>query len=172
MKLIRALIGIVIALFLGVLIMGLLFPSITYNTETKVDTPAEFAFAVFTDSSHIREWQPNIVEFKHISGPHNAVGGIYRIIAEDDGERFEMQEEITGFRLDEFFSNTISNDVMDVYTEVSFKWMKNKTVITARTTVVGKSIWWRALFPFYRTYLSARAQEDYNRLREVIEQHY
>src|SRR5436853_7852331 len=100
----------VIVVLLSFFTLGLLHPTQEYNFSVNVNAPAEKTFAVFNDTSRIREWMPNFRAIENISGNAGQVGSKWKMIFFDHDKEIVMTETVTAFSLNQRFSSNLSND--------------------------------------------------------------
>ncbi len=164
-----------IALFFLLLIasffaVGLLTPSLTYENSVVVDAPVEKAFALFMDTSKMKEWVPGFVSIKADSGALNNPGTILTLILLQDGQQYEMTETITTIKPNEQYAYQLDNTVLRNLVDVRFISKGNQTQITSNNFVTGNSIIWRSVFYFYKKGFYEQGQKTYDDLKKMIEQ--
>ena len=148
---------------------GLLFPDVEYESTIIVDRPVDKSFMVFLDARKMSEWLTGFRRLEPISGMPNIPGSKFRMIMEVNGREVSVTQEVTGFKWNELFAFKLEHDIMTVSSEVTFKSKEMKTEITARNRVYGKNLFWKSMNVFLKKSMSRQAQEDYTKLKEVIE---
>jgi len=170
MKILKYILGIAAILVLAFLTLGLFTPELNYETLTEIDAPLEHAFAVFTDGDRSSEWLVGLKSIENISGQEFEVGSMWRLTFEQDGEVMVMTEEVTAYKENEVFAFTIDSDVLIADVEIRFIPLDStRTKIVATSTSVGKNILWRSMLAIVKSDIIERDQENYNRLKQLIE---
>lgn len=137
--------------------------------KVLVNKPVEHSFQVFNNPNKLKEWITGFKKISHVSGFPNEVGSKWELTVEDDGEEITMIEEITAYELDRLFAFKLDNDVLTTYVEISFEEVSAGTAIVVKSRVIGKNIFFKALFPLYESYFKETTQVDYEKLKNVIE---
>lgn len=149
--------------------VGFFTPDFTYNTLIQVNESKEKSFKVFNDESRMSEWLYGFKSIERISGNPNEPGSRYKLIIEDQGKEFAMTEVMKAFEPDKRLAFLIDNEVMTIDVDIHFRETDTGTEITSSNTVKGKNLFWRSLFPFYKSTFQNKSQEDYLRLKKIIE---
>jgi len=157
---------ILVALFFSI---GLIKPSIQYESKITVDRPVDRAFMVFIDGSKMDQWLTGFKRIELVSGMPNFPGSIFNLILEMNGKEVTLKEEVVDFRWNELFSVRIHHDLMSIENVNQFTPMEMKTEITGTYRVTGKNIFWRSMLVFARGRMEKRARNDFNSLQRVIE---
>ncbi|UCG28186.1 MAG: SRPBCC family protein [Bacteroidales bacterium] len=159
-------IAILVILFFS---LGLLFPKVEYESKVIVDRPVDKSFMVFLDVRKMSQWLTGFKSIELISGMPNMPGSRFLLTMEVNGREVTATEEVTGFRWNEMFAFTLENDIMTVSSEIRFVRQEMKTEITGKNTVHGKNLFWKSLNVLLRNSMSRQSQEDYTKLKKVIE---
>jgi len=149
--------------------IGLIKPSIQYESKIVVDCPVDRAFMVFIDGSKMDQWLTGFKKIELVRGMPNFPGSIFNLILEMNGREVTLKEEVVDFRWNDLFSVRIQHDLMSIENVNQFTPMEMKTEITGTYRVTGKNIFWRSVLVFARGKLKKRAQNDFDSLQKVIE---
>ncbi len=169
MKALKYSLGFLAFLALLFLLIGFIIPTFSYETSVEVASSREHAFTVFIDETRTADWLTGLRSIELISGSPREIGSKYRLVIVDRGEEMVMTEELTAFDENEFYAFKLDNDVMLADAEIRFAGDEAGTRIVSKTAVEGKGIFWRSLLPLFKSMMVKRSQEDYNKLKRVIE---
>jgi len=172
MKLALKYIGIGIAVvILSFIAMGLLHPTIEYETRTEVKAPLKKTFALFNDTTLMKNWMPGFSSITNISGNENEVGSKWKLVLVQKEEVYNMIETITAFENNKRFSYDLDNDIVFNNNDVTFNGDSTKTIVVAKTKVKGKNIFLRSMFVFSKPYFQEQQDLIYSQLKKMVESH-
>ena len=77
-----------------------------YTSEIVVNLPRDRVIELFDDPDNLKEWQPGLQSFEHVSGEQGQPGAKSRLVFNEGGRRIEMIETISRRDLPEEFSGT------------------------------------------------------------------
>ncbi|MEM7654666.1 MAG: SRPBCC family protein [Bacteroidota bacterium] len=150
-------------------LIGILTPRFSY--ECVIETPTEIseAWEVFVDPSLMSEWVEGFQGMELIEGDSMQAGSRYHMLVENQGESFEMLEEVIVADPPERFSFLLENEVMFSKVKITLKRTDYGTRFTALHEIEGKNIFWKSLFPLMKGQFQAQSQEGYLRLKQLME---
>jgi len=169
MKILKYVLGVIAVLAVIFLLIGVFVPTFSYESRVVVEAAREHSFTVFSDANRMGEWISNFESIDLISGNPKQIGGKYRLVITEEDERMVMTETVTAFDENEFYAFKLDNDVMLADVEIRFSGDETSTEIVATTKVDGKGFFWRSLLPLFKSMMTERAQQDYDKLKQVIE---
>jgi len=149
--------------------VGFFMPWVQFEIHVEVDKPVNQTFAVFNDVLRMKDWLHNFKSIETLSGKPNEIGSKYKLVVNDDGKDFEMTEVMTGFRENEYFAFRLENEVLTNDVETRFTWEGQKTEIVTKNKIIGKNIFWKSLFPFFKSTFREHTEGDFIRLKELVE---
>lgn len=149
--------------------LGIIFPSVTYQSKISVNKPAETSFGVFTNAVTLSKWIPGLKSIGWINGYQNEIGSKWKFIVTRFGKDYELIQTLNDFKKNELFISNSDNDRFSNDVEVRFISNGNSTQIIATSELRGKNIFWRAVFFCAQSVLRKQDQEMYDKLKEVIE---
>ncbi len=170
MKILKYVVGVLILLFVGFFLIGLIWPKFTYTSQVIVNASVEKSWAVFTDETKMAEWMPGFKSIENISGEPLQVGSEWKLTVEDQGQIFEMTERVTAVKVQEKYAFWLDNDVLNANVEIYFAAVDSATTeITANTQTIAKGVVWKSMLFLMKGNISEQDQENYNNLKRVIE---
>lgn len=169
MKILKVILGIVVGLVVVFFAVGIFAPSFTYENKVEVNAPVEKAWAIFTDESRMGDWLTGFQSIETINGNPGEVGSKYRMVFVENGEEMVITEEVTAYRENELFAFTLDADPLISDVEVKFTGNDERTEIIATNLVEGKNLVWKSLLRLMKSMLANRGQEQYDKLKEIIE---
>ncbi len=169
MKILKIVLGLVAALLVIFLALGMITPSIEFSNEVEVDKPLQEAWAVYMDESKLTEWLPSIESIELQSGNQNEVGSTYLIKIDHEGQKMEMTEEITALKENELMSMKFSGQGFDQTLDMNFSEKDGKTIISSSGNMTGKGMFMRSIFALNKSAMAKQDLEVLNNLKGVIE---
>ncbi|MFQ5651512.1 MAG: SRPBCC family protein [bacterium] len=169
MRVLRYILGAVAALAVIFVLIGMFVPSFTYENRIEVSKPVEHSFAVFSDPANMSEWLTGFKSMENLTGGPNEVGSTWKLVFVDGDEEIIMTEEVTGFKENELISFTLDNEVLEADIEVHFVRKNGTTGILQSSKVEGKNLFWKSLLFLSKWNMTARGQENYVKLKHLIE---
>ena len=149
--------------------IGLLTPSISYDSTITVNVPVEKAFTLFSDTSKMKDWMPGFVSLKLDSGNTIARGSKMTLILIQEGQEYDMTETMTTFIPNQHYAYLLENAVLHNQVDILFTPIGNSTTIKVNNLVIGNNIIWRSVFYFYKKRLVQLNKEIYSNLKKMIE---
>ena len=161
--------GIIVALAVIFLLIGVFVPTVAYEHKITVNASLEKSFSVFISDSRLGEWLTGFVSLELTGGEPETVGSTYRVVTEENGEEIVMNEVVTAFIKNERFTHTLENDVLMGEIDARFSGDSTGTEIAVMTQFTGKNMLWRSILPLFKSMMIEQAQNDFNKLKEIIE---
>jgi uncharacterized membrane protein len=149
--------------------LGLLFPSHEYTIPVTVNAPVEKTFAVFNDTTKLKEWLTRLKAMENISGKLHEAGSKWKIVFDDHGSEISMTETITAFKENELVSFDIENDFIKSTNEVRFVPKGNATEVIAHVHYSGTGIFQKSILALFSGMVKKQQEESYNLLKQVVE---
>ena len=87
-----------------------------YGIDMEIDVPLDKVIELFDNPDNLKEWQPGLVSFEHLSGTPGEVGAKSKLLYKMGKKDVEMIETITERNLPEMFSGTY--DAKGVHNEI------------------------------------------------------
>lgn len=149
--------------------LGLLLPTVTYESKITVNKSVETSFGTFTNALKLSDWVIGLKGIAWISGNQNEVGSKWKFIVTQNGRDFELIQTLKEFKKNELFVSLADNEWFIDEVEVKFISKGPSTDIIATSHVQGKNIFWRSAFVVAQPLLRINDHAMYDKLKEVIE---
>ena len=160
---------VILLILIGFFTLGLVKPTVQYESKIVVDQPVDKAFMVFLDVSKMGEWLTGFKKIEIVKGMPNIPGSIFNLTMEINGKEITVTEEVTDFRWNDHFSFILNHDIMSVECENKFIARDMKTEISCTYVVTGKNLFWRSIDVLMKGKMEKQAQDDFDKLKKVIE---
>ena len=171
MQAVKLIVSLLLGLAIAFLLIGVFIPEVEFNSSIDVNAPVDQAFAVYTDESRMGEWLTDFVSIENISGAPLEVGSRWRLVFKGEyGEDIEMIEEVTDYEALRHFGFVLEND--DVLVNSHTRFFSDGgggTRIEGSSSLKGKTWYMRSLLPLFKGQTQQRQDQDFERLRELIE---
>lgn len=159
----------IVGLFAGFFLIGVISPTVTYESEVLVNKPVTESWSVFTDSTRMGEWLEGYKDQEQISGESNSVGSKYKMTFLQNGEEIILTEEITAYEELERFNFILEADALSSEVAISFSEESGRTRIHATSLVKGKNPIYRSMFALMKGTFAEQDQTAYDNLKLAIE---
>ena len=159
----------ILILIIVFFLLGIIFPTITYESKVTVNKPVETSFGVFVSPLKLSDWVIGLKGIGLISGIPSTVGSKWKFIIERNGKDYELIQTMGELKVNELFVTHADNELFTDDVEVKFISKGNSTEIIATSHMSGKNIFWRSVFVCAKFYLNSDDQKMYDKLKEVIE---
>lgn len=170
-KILFTLLGIIGALIIGFIAIGLIKPTYEGGITVTVNAPVATTFAVFNDTASMRKWMDNFKRIENISGDQNQVGSKWKLVYDENGRDLVMTETITAFEQDKLFAFDMEDEYYKMHIEIRFEEKDGKTIITQVDKGEGKNIPARSMVAIMGSLglMQKQQQGMYNKLKDLIE---
>ncbi len=150
MKAIKIIVVIITILTVGFFVTGLLVKETTYTTQVKIGKPLEETFTVFTNTSQLKEWIPELISIETIDEKEGKVGSTYKMIVDNNGEELEITEKILAYIPNEKI--TFYFDAGDMLKTDDYQFISegNETAIIRSTSSKSNSYIMSCIFPYFK----------------------
>lgn len=149
--------------------LGIIFPDHEYVITTTINAPVEKTFAVFNDTTRMKEWMLNFRSIENISGKPNEPGSKWKLTFFDHGREVVMTETMTAFEPNKVFAFDIENDVIYSRNDIRFVARNNQTDIITSVKYHGNNFFWRSMFVFFKSSIKDAQTGSYNLLKNLVE---
>ena len=170
MKILKYIAIIIAVLIVGFLLLGLLKPEVSYDSEIVVNKPLAEAWAVTQDEAKMAEWLPGFQKVERVSGTPGTVGAVSDVYFVTDREEMVIRETITKIVPNETIEMTFTSDFMDMDYKLNMEPMDGKTKITSNTTTVGNGILAKSMMALAGSSIKAQEETNLENLKKAIEQ--
>ncbi len=153
----------------GFVYLGYSAPELSYRTQIDVKAPVEVAFAGFTDSARMGEWKSDFISIQLLRGEPNQVGSVYRLTLKQADRNAIVTRELVAFRQNERVAYDLEHGTYSAAVEVLFEPTGTGTFMTIYNTVRGDGLFWRAALQLGKNRMMERQQQDYQRLKALLE---
>ena len=80
---------------LGIILIGVISPEVTYTNSVTVEKPAAHAWAIFSDAEKLDRWLVGLESIETLEGEPMTEGSRYRLTFNVEGEEFIVTELVT-----------------------------------------------------------------------------
>lgn len=150
-------------------LIGIFTPRFSYQCEIETPTEIAEAWDVFVNPELMSGWIEGFQEMELLEGDSMQAGSRYKMLVENQGEPFEMIEEIVVADAPERFSFLLENEVMFSQVKIRLERIDYGTRFTAYHEIEGKNIFWKSLFPLMKGQFQSQSQAGYIKLKQLME---
>ena len=131
--------------------------------------PAE-VWEKFSNTDNLDKWIEGFKSIETISGEPNQVGSKYKIVIEEDGQRFEATETVKEVVENEKFAFDLESDMAKSEVEYTMVNKGLSTEVTEKITFTGKGILWQALFYWMQSSMKEKSKGNLERFKKFAEE--
>ena len=168
MKILRFFFYILLGLFLVFLLVGIVKPTISYESEVTIGADIHKSWSVFTDSSRIAEWVPGVQSITAIEKSPDGADR-FEIVVVDNGTTYRMIETVVERIEQEKYVFDIESDVLIQRVEFDFSPNGEETLVRASESLEGKGLLMKPIFVFMQGMLHDVQEETLNNLKLTVE---
>jgi uncharacterized protein YndB with AHSA1/START domain len=169
MKWLKRLAGIVAALLIGFLAVGLFVPQVMVVSRVQMAAAPETAWSVFMDPALAPQWLTNLESMEAVFGTPATVGSVSRLTFLENGRRIVIDETVTAIEPARRFAFDSIGEWMVGSAEVVFTPAGAGTVIECRSEMRGRGPLWRSMFALSRSAIQRRQDEQFAKLAALID---
>ena len=169
MKYLKYLLGILLLLVILFFAIGMITPSVSYESEVTVNKTAAEAWATMSDESKMSQWITGFKRTEHVSGTPNTIGAVSKVFVEENGEEMEMEETIIDFKKNELLAMKFTMDFMDMNYEITFDDANGGTKIKSKSKTVGNGMFAKSLIALMSGSMKKQEDVNMNKLKQLIE---
>ncbi|CAL2101737.1 1,4-dihydroxy-2-naphthoate prenyltransferase [Tenacibaculum sp. 190130A14a] len=170
MKVIKIILGIIIAISIVFFATGLIVKETTYMVKVEINKPIAEVFSKFNDTELLKEWIPEVKSLDIIEEKPGKVGSTYKMIVKNQGQEMAMTEKVLAFVENEKVTLHFDADGMLKTDDYNFISEGNKTIITQDTKITAKSYILGCTFPWFKGQLKKLSQDYLERFKTIAEE--
>lgn len=155
---------------IGFFLLGLIKPSISYDSEIIVEKPVAESWAVSQDQEKLGEWLAGYIKVEPVSGTPGTVGAVSNVYFDNKGQEMVIKETIKDLVPEKSMSMLFENDFMNMDYIMSVTPVDGKTKINSSTTAVGNSWISRSMLAIMGSTLIEQENTNLAMLKKAIEQ--
>lgn len=169
MKVIKVILGIIIALSLVFFATGLIVKETKYTAKVTINKPVNEVFALFENTDKMKEWLPEVKSIEPIEEKQGKVGSTYTMTVENQGQTITMKEKIMAYVPNEKLTFQFDSDDMIKVDDYNFIAEGEKTKVIQNCTVEAKSYIMGCMFPWFKSKLKDISLDYMNRFKDMVE---
>ena len=170
MKFVKITLVVILGLILIVWIAGALGGETDYRVEVKANSPVEIAWQVFMDDSLMSDWLTGLKSVEHLEGEPQTTGSKFKLIFEEQGNRYEMIETVTAIETEKRFAFDGDSDIMSSHSEITFNQVGDSTIISDQSYFQAKGFVLKAILPLMNEAMAERSKAMYVKLAALMEE--
>ncbi|HEV7698917.1 MAG TPA: SRPBCC family protein [Pyrinomonadaceae bacterium] len=165
-KLIIVLFVIVALLVAGFFCIGIIVPSVDYETTIVINKPRDFTWQVMRER---KDWIYGFKSFEQLSGTPNEVGSRARVTVVRDGRETTFDTELVDIRPPESSATRFTNDTLTHNAAVRLSEADGKTTIVSDEKLEGKNPFWRSIFVIFKGRIVETSRKNFEGLKNTVE---
>jgi len=159
-----------VGITLAFLSLGFFHTNFQYENQIEINSSVAESYATFLNDSLKSEWLVGYVGNEILSGVALTPGHRVLMTFEQNGQAFEMIEELKGIKENEKFIFDMETELLTGTIEIYFEGNDEKTTMKVYSTMTGSNIFYRSMFYLLKSGLQKQSQMNYDLLKKVIEE--
>ncbi len=163
-------IGFIATCFLGFYVIGLVKPSVTYESTIVINRSAKQTWQVFSNKDLMSQWMPGFVKIENIKGEAMSKGSEFKLYVKENGQDFIMTEKVIELIPEKYYEFELENGILKNHIKIQFK--ENKpftTEITQTSEVFAQNWFFRSLFVFFKSQFKEQDEKTMLALKKLVE---
>jgi predicted small secreted protein len=169
MKVIKIILGIIIAFSLAFFATGLIVKETTYTAEVSLKKPVKEVFKEFNDAGNIKNWIPEIKSFEVVNENVGKTGSVYKIVVMAEDQEITMTEKVMAFVPNEKITLFFDAENMLKKDDYVFTEKNGVTTITLNASCQSESYVMACMFPYFKGTFKEQDQAYLNNFKAYIE---
>lgn len=170
MKIFIYVIGFITTCFLGFYVIGLVKPSISYDSTIIINRPVEQSWKIYSDESLMNQWVQNFDKIEKIKLTPFESGAEYILILKEKNNTFELHHKVIESIPQKSYQYILKNAVLTNTVKVTFSEPKEFTTeIKITNNVVAENWFLQSLFVFFKSKFKSQDDVNLEALKKLIE---
>jgi uncharacterized protein YndB with AHSA1/START domain len=141
-----------------------------YELELTIDRPRAAVWQAFDSTDNLKEWQPSLIRFEHVSGTPGQAGAISELTYNENDRKFTLLEEITLREEPNRFDGVYKNEFSDSFLRNTFiEKGENETLWVVETEFKFKTLPMKIMGPLMKRNFVRRTYRDMEHFRDFVE---
>lgn len=162
--------GFIATCFLGFYVIGLVKPTVTYETKITINRSSQQVWAVFSNEELMKEWMPGFIKVDSIKGKPLSAGSEFKLHVEESGQKFEMIERVINVVPNEVYEFELENGILRNHVKIKFvETQAFTTEVTQYSEVQAQNWFMRSLFVFFKSQFKEQDETTLKALKKLVE---
>jgi len=170
MKYLKITLGILLALIIIFLAIGMIKPTVSYDYEILINKPFAEAWEVSQDSSKLKDWLTGFKRIERVSGTPGTVGSVSDVYFDNAGQEMAIRETITEIVPNESISMLYESDLMDMDYKLIMIPEGSQTRLSSQTLVRGNGMIFKSIMALSKSSFLEQEELNMSLLKKTIEE--
>ncbi|HSM70229.1 MAG TPA: SRPBCC family protein [Anaerolineales bacterium] len=141
-----------------------------FRLELPIDKPLTEVWKAFDSAENLKEWQPSLIKFEHVSGTPGQPGAVSELTYNENEREFTLTEEITLREEPHRFDGVYKNEFSDSFIRNTFvEKGENETLWMTETDFKFKTLPMKIMGPLMKRNFVRRTYRDMERFKDFVE---
>ena len=141
-----------------------------FKLELTINKPREEVWKAFDSTENLKQWQPSLKKFEHVSGSPGRAGAVSTLTYEENEREFSLTERIIlreePYRFDGIYENEFSDSfIKNTFIEKG----ASETLWVSETKFKFKTLLMKIIGPLMKRNFVRRTYRDMERFKELAE---
>ncbi|CAM1365665.1 SRPBCC family protein [Tenacibaculum xiamenense] len=170
MKIVKIILGIVVALSIAFFALGIFVRELTYSSEVTINKPLPEVFKIFNNDEKLSEWIPEIKSIKSVVKTEEVKGSTYMITVNNQGNEIVLEEKVLDFVNNERVKLFFNGGGMLKIDDYTFETSSNgNTKLSLITNVKSDNFILGCMLPLVKGKLAEQDQQYLNNFKRFVE---
>lgn len=162
--------GLLVLVFVVLFIMSGGASGKSFNEVTvTIDKPAAEVFTWLVTPEKLRGWIRGYVDSVPLNGDSLRVGARTKEIINADGERFDMEMELTGLEMNRLLAFNMTNEMFDQQGKYELTETNGSTTVHFTANSQFKGFFMRLIEPMFTPVAQKQYEANLAKLKEIVE---
>ena len=141
-----------------------------YKLEFTINKPRKEVWKAFDSTENLKQWQPSLTKFEHVSGTPGQPGAVSTLTYEENDREFSLTERIILREEPGRFDGVYENEFSDSFINNTFiERGASETLWVSETNFKFKTLVMKIVGPLMKRNFVRRTYRDMERFKEFAE---
>jgi uncharacterized membrane protein len=170
MKILIYVVGFIVTCFIGFYVIGLVKPTIIYESKITINRPVQQTWAVFSNEKLLAQWMQGFDHLEKIKSEPFQSGAEYKLFLKEKNQVFEINHKIINAIPSKKYEYTLDNAVLQNHVIITFSEPQQFTTEIVMANEVNAKNWFlRSLFVFFKSQFKSQDELNLEALKRLVE---
>lgn len=170
MKILIYVVGFIVTCFIGFYVIGLVKPTIVYESKITINRPVQQTWAVFSNEKLLAQWMQGYDHLEKIKSEPFLTGAEYILFLKEKNQLFEIKYIVKNAIPEKKYEYDLDNAVLQNHVNISFSEPQQFTTEVIIINEVNAKNWFlRSLFVFFKSQFKSQDELNLEALKRLVE---
>ncbi len=170
MKILIYVVGFILTCFVGFYIIGVVKPTVKYETSIIINRPAQQTWDVFSNEKLLNQWMQGYDHIEKIKLEPFQTGAEYKLVLKENNQQFDINQKVISAIPASVYEYILDNPVLQNHIKISFKEPQQFTTeVVISNEVEAKNWFLKSLFVFFKSQFKSQDDLNLQALKKLVE---